>query len=190
MPGLVPDKTVLLHICCAGCATESVRRLSDEGFRVTGFFYNPNIHPEKEYQKRKQDLNIIRKEFSIDIIEGEYHPDKWFEFIKGHENDREGGQRCGLCFEMRLKEAYRAMIDRGFDFFTTTLTISPHKNSGIINNIGKEIGGDRFLSRDFKKKDGFKKSVIVSKELGLYRQNYCGCVYSMRTDRQKAEDPV
>ena len=185
MPGLVSDKTVLLHVCCAGCSTESIRRLSEEGFKVTGFFYNPNIHPEKEYQKRKGDLNIVRKEFSIDIIEGAYHLDKWFEFIKGHENDREGGERCGLCFEMRLKEAYRVMLDRGFDFFTTTLTISSHKNSGIINNIGKEIGGDRFLSRDFKKKDGFKKSVMASKELGLFRQNYCGCVYSMRTANGK-----
>lgn len=173
-------KKVLLHICCAGCATASVSRLKEQGYYIKGFFYNPNIHPEDEYIRRRQDLEKISDKYSIDIEEGAYDTQNWFNSVKGFESEPEGGKRCGICFRLRLYRTYKKMLDGDYDFFSTTLTISPHKNSKLINRLGREIGGDRFLERDFKKKDGFKQSVLVSRKLGLYRQNYCGCVYSRR----------
>jgi len=167
-----------LHICCANCATVCIQRLRREGFSVAGLFYNPNIHPEQEYLRRKEDIEIISKELRLDIKEAVYDIDTWFNSIKGHEKDREGGARCGLCFMLRLKKTYDEMMRQSFDFFTTTLTISPLKNSGTVNEIGTSIGGERYLMRDFKKQDGFRESVEISKKLGLHRQHYCGCIFS------------
>ncbi|MCD6539179.1 MAG: epoxyqueuosine reductase QueH [Candidatus Omnitrophica bacterium] len=174
-------KKVLLHICCAGCGGVCIERLQEEGFEVLGFFYNPNIHPPEEYLRRQQDLEKLEKEFSLEILSGDYEISEWFNFIKGYEAEPEGGRRCGLCFELRLRKSYEEMKRKGLDFFTTTLSVSPHKNSRLIKEIGEKIDKDRFLFRDFKKKDGFKRSVELSKKLGLYRQNYCGCLFSQRT---------
>ena len=178
-------KKVLLHICCAGCTTTCIERLQNEGFEVIGFFYNPNIHPESEYSQRRKDLDIIKKEYGIDIIEAEYDVDNWFKQVKGYESEPEGGTRCNICFKMRLERTYTQMIRDGLDFFTTTLTISPHKNSKAINSYGQDISKEHFLVRDFKKQDGFVDSAKRSKSLNLYRQSYCGCVYSQNKNTNK-----
>lgn len=172
-------KKVLLHICCGVCACIAVKRLLDEGFYVTGFFFNPNIHPLKEYNKRKNNLDVIKKIFGINIIEGVYEPRGWFEFTRNYSGEKEGGRRCTICYEFRLRETLLVCKKEKFDFFTTTLTISPHKRSSAIFAIAKKVGGSYFLERDFKKKDGFKEAVAFAKEYNLYRQNYCGCVYSL-----------
>lgn len=178
-------KKVLLHICCANCATVCIERLQGEGFSVSGFFYNPNIHPLKEYEKRKKDLELVSKNTKIQIFEEDYLPKVWFDFIKGYEKEKEQGTRCQLCYTLRLKETYQAMLKKDFDFFTTTLTISPHKKSNLINQVGTSIGQEKFLVRDFKKRNGFKESVKASSSLGLYRQHYCGCVFSQPGRRKE-----
>ncbi len=183
-------KKVLLHICCGVCAAGIVERLREENYEVTGFFYNPNIHPKEEYAKRLESARKIVNHFNFPMIEGKYNKKDWFYEIKGLEKEPEGGKRCSKCFKMRLKETMEYFKEGGFDFFTTTLTISPHKNAAEINRIGRQISEFKFLERDFKKKEGFKKAIQISKELDLYRQNYCGCVFSRRTDdrKQKTED--
>ena len=171
-------KKVLLHICCAGCATVCIERLQQEGFNISGLFYNPNIYPGEEYKRRRDDLDIISKKYALNIIESDYDAANWLDFVKGCEKEKEGGKRCALCFEFRLKKAYEVILKEEIDFFTTTLTISPHKKSNVIHAIGRMIGQERFLCRDFKKKEGFKESIALSKGLGLHRQHYCGCIYS------------
>ncbi len=175
---------VLLHICCAGCAAGAIARLKEEGFEVSGFFYNPNIHPLSEYQKRRQSLDVISRYYSVAIQEGEYNVQRWFKEIRGYEKEPEGGKRCAICFRLRLEKTYQLFCqEQKYDFFTTTLTIGPQKKSQIINQIGTSISS-YFLVRDFKKKDGFKHAVVISKQLGIYRQNYCGCIFS-KQERQK-----
>ena len=178
-------KKVLLHICCAGCASASIERLRNDGYWVEGFFYNPNIHPLAEYKRRKDDLLLIEKAFGISINIGEYNPKEWFALCGKYKDEPEGGYRCSLCYKLRLMRTYREAKERGFDFFTTTLTISPHKKSFFINRLGKEIGTDSYLEYDFKKKEGFKRSIEISRNLGLYRQNYCGCVFSLKERLRK-----
>lgn len=173
-------KSCLLHICCACCATTCIEELKDDGFKVVGFFYNPNIHPEEEYLKRKKELSVLKEKYSIEIIEGDYDKELWFEECSPFSYEKEGGHRCSLCYLLRLKKTYMKSKELGIEYFTTTLTVSPHKKSAVINQLGKEIGDKMFLERDFKKKDGFKKSVCRSKEWGLYRQRYCGCIYSLQ----------
>lgn len=173
------NKKVLLHICCCSCASVCIERLEEEGFEVIGFFYNPNIHPESEYQRRKE-IEKLKKNFKIEIIEAEYIPEEWFRAVKGLENEPEGGKRCEVCFKLRLKKTRELCLEKNFDYFTSTLTISPHKDSKLIEELGLSLDKERFLPRDFKKRDGFKESVKKSKELGLYRQNYCGCIFSKR----------
>ncbi len=172
-------KKVLLHICCGVCAAGAVARLREEGFSVTGFYFNPNIHPQTEYEKRKKNLKIIREEFDIEVIEGEYSPRGWFNICRRFAREKEGHRRCQLCYHMRLEETCRVSEEKGYDWFTTTLTISPHKKSDPIFRQAGEIGGERFLPVDFKKKEGFKQANRFAKEHGFYRQNYCGCVYSL-----------
>ncbi len=172
---------ILLHICCAPCATHCINLLKNLGYEVVGFFYNPNIHPPKEYERRKAELEKIRKYFEIDVIEWKYDVENWFKYIKGYEKEREGGKRCELCIKMRLEETAKYARMKGFDAFTTTLTISPWKNSKKIFEIGRKISEKyniRFLEIDFKKNDGFKKSVELSKRYNMYRQKYCGCIFS------------
>lgn len=172
-------KKVLLHICCGVCAFSCIEKLRKEEFCLEGFFFNPNIYPYQEYRKRREALKAAEEILSIRVSEGRYENSAWISYCKLYSAEPEGGKRCEKCFEIRLQETFRLMQKKNFDYFTTTLTISPHKNSFLINKIGERIGGERFLQRDFKKKDGFKQTQELSKRYGLYRQNYCGCVYSM-----------
>jgi predicted adenine nucleotide alpha hydrolase (AANH) superfamily ATPase len=177
---------LLLHICCAPCSTEVFRRLASD-YEVTGFFYNPNIHPSEEYESRLTELERFSKEVGINYVEGEYDPGTWFERTRGFENEPEGGKRCDLCFTLRLEETAKLAVEEGFDVFTTTLTISPHKNARIINSIGKRIGenyGVKFIEADFKKKDGFKHSLDLSRKHNLHRQSYCGCTHSKLKEKK------
>jgi len=173
-------KSVLLHICCGICSSWAVERLKEDGFGVTGFFYNPNIQPENEYLKRLEVAGKVADLLKIRFIEGSYDSEKWAESVKGFEDEPEGGKRCPPCFKMRLEESFKKAKEVEADYFATTLSISPHKNTGIINQTGKAVGGESFLGYDFKQQDGFKKANSFSKEQKLYRQNYCGCVFGKR----------
>jgi len=173
-------KFVLLHICCGICSSWAIQKLKDDGFQVTGFFYNPNIEPENEYLKRLEVAGKVVDLLKIRFIEGSYDSEKWAESVKGFEDEPEGGKRCTLCFKMRLEQTFIKAKEIGADHFATTLSISPHKNTDVINQIGRTIGGECFLGYDFKQQDGFKKANSFSKEQKLYRQNYCGCLFSIR----------
>ncbi|MFC2022410.1 epoxyqueuosine reductase QueH [Chloroflexota bacterium] len=171
---------VVLHICCGVCAAGVVERLALEGHDVLGLFYNPNIHPLDEYERRLDAAYKVAKELNFPLEAGPYTPEEWFAATSSMENEPEGGRRCEVCFRLRLKKTYLYLEDYGWDAFTTTLTVSPHKAADVINQIGQEIGGDRFLVRDFKKKSGFQRATEMAKQWALYQQDYCGCTYSMR----------
>lgn len=178
---------LLIHSCCGPCSSYVLEYLSSY-FDITIFYYNPNIFPEDEYNRRANEqeklIKIMPLENPVSFVRGEYEPKKYYELVKGHENDPEGGERCFLCYHMRLEEAAKMAKKGGYDYFTTTLTISPHKNAGKLNEIGEEVGRlyeTAFLPSDFKKRNGYKRSIELSKDYGLYRQNYCGCVYSKKT---------
>jgi hypothetical protein len=172
---------VVLHICCGVCAAGAAERLKAEDHEVIGFFCNPNIYPEEEYRKRLEVARETSRLLSFPLREGSYLPEAWREKIRGWEDAPEGGERCEICFRVRLEETFNFMKDQGADAFTSTLTISPHKSAEAIFRIGKTIGGEKFLARDFKKKDGFKRSQEIAREKNLYRQDYCGCVYSLKS---------
>jgi len=172
---------ILLHICCAPCATASIERLK-ENYDVVGMFSNSNIYPEGEYLKRLEEARKYCRKIEIKLIEINYNYKNWLEQIKGLEKEPEGGKRCLKCYKIRLEEAAKEAKKRNFDYFTTTLTISPYKNFAEIKEIGDNLGkqyGVEFLDIDFKKKDGFRKSVELSKKNRLYRQHYCGCEFSI-----------
>ena len=171
---------MLLHACCGICAYACLEKLKEEGFSSTVFFFNPNIQPQIEYQKRKDSAYLVAQTLGIEIIEGEYRPADWFKNFEPYAHEKEGGQRCRLCYKFRLQRTFDVLVKEGYDYFTTTLTVSPYKRSSVIIDIGKNLSQDKFLPFDFKKKDGFKKSIAAAKELNLYRQNYCGCLYSLR----------
>lgn len=180
--GEVPS--LLLHSCCAPCSSYVIEYLSDY-FKITVFYYNPNISQDLEYHKRVEEQKRFIKEFpakyQVDFIEGDYKPQEFFDIAKGYEGCKEGGERCFRCYELRLLRTAKEALKGGFDYFTTTLTISPLKNSVKLNEIGLELEkeyGVSYLLSDFKKKEGYKRSIELSKEYNLYRQNYCGCVYS------------
>jgi predicted adenine nucleotide alpha hydrolase (AANH) superfamily ATPase len=170
---------VLLHICCAVCAASCVERLRKEGHEVSGFFYNPNIQPPGEYLKRLQEIEELARKENFPLIVGDYDIHNWSVRIEGLEDESEGGRRCTECFTLRLENAAHMAQEKGFQAFTTTLTVSPHKDSQRINKIGKDISNGLFLLQDFKKKDGFKRTQELAKKYSLYRQNYCGCIYSL-----------
>ncbi|MEW6096885.1 MAG: epoxyqueuosine reductase QueH [bacterium] len=172
-------KSILLHICCGVCGSGVIERLRDEGFNVMGFFYNPNIYPEEEYKRRLEVTRQVSKILDFKLIEGEYEKDKWFKLTENLKNEPEGGKRCSVCFRMRLEKTCKKSLELNIPYFTTTLSISPHKNVLIINKIGSDLGKENFMERDFKKRDGTKLAMEFSKKYNLYRQNYCGCVYSM-----------
>lgn len=168
-------------MCCAPCSTHVINLLREE-YEVEAFFYNPNIHPRGEYALRFEESMVFTNKTGTPFHAGEYNPGEWFRKTKGHEEEEEGGERCRICFELRLARTAEKASAEGFDVFTTTLTISPHKNADAINAIGRRLAqryGVDFLEANFKKKDGFKKSVQLSREYGLRRQNYCGCIYSL-----------
>ncbi len=173
---------LLLHVCCAPCSTHVIDLLRRE-HEVEAFYYNPNIHPAGEYEKRLAESKRYCRKIGAAFHLGEHDPEAWLRRVKGHEGDEEGGERCRICYRMRLEETARKARKMGFKFFATTLSISPHKDAKTINELGAEIGekhGLRFYGADFKKKDGFKRSVELSREHGMRRQSYCGCVFSMR----------
>jgi len=178
---------VLLHICCGVCASWSVESLRQDGYDVTGFFYNPNIQPEEEYRRRLKTAEKLAKEQGFPLLAGDYDVNAWYSRISGGEKTPEGGKRCVQCFRLRLEKTAQRAQAEGFSAFTTTLTISPHKNAQIINRIGCDAGGGLFLSRDFKKNDGFKKTQAAAKQHNLYQQKYCGCVFSLDEWRRNYE---
>jgi predicted adenine nucleotide alpha hydrolase (AANH) superfamily ATPase len=156
--------------------------LREEGYnQIIGFFYNPNIHPFKEYKKRIEIAYQVAKILNFELIEAEYDKDNWFKLTDSLKQEPEGGKRCWVCFKLRLGKTYEKAKQLNIQLFTTTLTVSPKKNALLINKIGKEIAPEYFLAEDFKKKDGFKKAMEFSKKYNLYRQNYCGCLYSRKS---------
>ncbi len=176
--------TLFLHSCCAPCSSYVLEYLS-KYFAITVFYYNPNIFPEEEYQKRVKEITrlVNSMEFvqPVKLVEGHYDPQEFFQMAKGLEGVPEGGERCFKCYRLRMEEAARMAEEGGFDYFTTTLSISPLKNAVKINEIGEELAEIyhvKHLPSDFKKKNGYKRSIELSHEYDLYRQNYCGCVYS------------
>jgi len=177
--------TLFLHSCCAPCSSYVLEYLS-AFFRITVFYYNPNIYPAEEYGKRvEEQKNLIEKlpsVYPIKFVEGVYDKERFYEMAKGLEQVPEGGERCFRCYELRLRETARLAAERGFDYFTTTLTIRPLKNAAKLNEIGGLLGEEYqtvWLPSDFKKKNGYKRSIELSKEYNLYRQDYCGCVFSV-----------
>lgn len=173
-------KKVLLHTCCGVCVYACIKRLKREGFIPVVFFFNPNIQPQIEYQKRRDAASIVAEALDVQMLEGEYQPSNWYKGLGPYGQEAEGGRRCLLCYRLRLEESFKMSVKEDCDYFTTTLSISPHKISSVIIGIGKDISRNNFLPFDFKKGDGFKKSVDAVKEFNLYRQNYCGCTYSLR----------
>ncbi len=176
-------REVLLHTCCAPCAVRAVSVLRSEEYEPTLYFYNPNIHPVKEYKLRFDEVKKLSEMWNLEVIEGEYDVKRWYEAVKGYENEPEGGERCKICYRLRLEKTVRTALKLGFRFFATTLTTAPQKNAFYVNSAGVELErrfGIKFLVADFKKENGFLESVRISKELGLYRQSYCGCVFSFR----------
>lgn len=178
--------SLLLHSCCAPCSSYVLESLS-EYFRITVFYYNPNIYPEEEYWKRvEEQQRFIRQlptRYPISFLEGKYEKDRFYQAVKGYEKEPEGGARCEICFRLRLGETIRVAESGGFDYVTTTLTISPMKNAPLLNSVGEELCQNtsvNWLPSDFKKKNGYKRSTELSREYGMYRQDYCGCVYSLR----------
>ena len=177
--------SLLLHVCCAVCAS-SVLEVLYEHFAITIAYYNPNITEEREYRYRFSELQRYVSErgmTAIRFIEVAYDPEAFFERVRGREEDREGGARCALCFDQRLRYTAALARDGGFDYFATTLTVSPLKNAELINAVGERVArevGAVYLPSDFKKKNGYLRSITLSKEYNLYRQNFCGCVFSRR----------
>ena len=185
---------LLLHACCAPCSSYCLEMLLPH-FDVTVFYYNPNITEAEEYGRRTAELRRFVKEFGDDtglrasVEEGTYDVRDFFEAVRGSESEPEGGLRCVKCFRLRLTRTAELAAAKGFDYFTTTLTISPLKNAAVLNALGEEIAekkGVAFLPSDFKKKNGYKRSTELSAKYGLYRQDYCGCIYS-KQERQAAK---
>lgn len=186
--GQIKEKlpTLLLHSCCAPCSSYCLAVLS-QYFNVTVFYYNPNIYPPEEYEMRVKEQQRFINEYpmtnEVRFVEGPYDTEHFYNMAKGLEKVPEGGERCFKCYELRLRESAKYALDNGFDFFATTLSISPLKNAQKLNEIGKQLEeefGVKYLYSDFKKKEGYKKSTEISNEYGMYRQYYCGCVYSKK----------
>jgi len=183
---------LLLHSCCAPCSSYVISFLKND-YDITVLFYNPNITDKNEYEKRKNEQMKLLSILDIDFFEnenpcdGEYNSDLFYNQIKGLENEKEGGERCVKCFALRLHKSAETAKQNKYDVFATTLSVSPHKNAKTINEIGNSIEKElniKYLEADFKKNDGYKKSIELSKKYDLYRQNYCGCIYSMRNSER------
>lgn len=189
MSNLKEGETLLLHACCAPCSTACLERIADF-FKVTIFYYNPNITDENEYIKRIEEIQklitLIHPKYEIKLLKGEYNPQVFLGMAKGLETEPERGKRCYKCYSLRLEETAKIASKLGFNNFCTTLTLSPHKNSNWINEIGEELNKkykSNYLYSDFKKKEGYKRSIELSKKYDLYRQDYCGCIYSKRENK-------
>lgn len=174
---------IILHACCAICSAYPVSYLKDAGYSVTVYFYNPNIYPDAEYQKRLEAQRTLCKHFDVELIEGNYAKEEFYNCAIGLENEPERGKRCIECFKLRLEKTAQLTKEKGLDNFTTSIVISPHKNFSLLSSLGKEIAQKyslNYIDIDFKKKDGFLKTNRIAKELELYRQNYCGCEFALR----------
>ena len=178
---------ILLHACCAPCSSACLERLAPDA-RITVFFYNPNIIPEEEYRYRLEELRRLVSEMplpcSVEIIEGAYEPERFLAFARELADEPERGARCQKCIRLRLEEAAKIAHSIGADYFATTLTLSPHKDAVFINACGEEIAesfGMPYLPTDFKKRDGYLRSIQLSDQYDLYRQDYCGCIFSKRS---------
>ena len=176
--------SLLLHSCCAPCSSYCIEYLSQH-FNITVLYYNPNIYPETEYEKRKAEqkrlISEMETKYPVKMLDCDFESEKFYEMAKGLENCRECGERCFKCYRLRLEKTAQEAKQNDFDYFTTTLTISPLKNAEKINEIGNELAKEyniQWLPSDFKKREGYKRSIELSKVYNLYRQNYCGCVYS------------
>ena len=178
-------KKLLLHCCCAPCSSYSFLFLKDK-FDITAFYYNPNIMPKEEHDKRLAELKRLIKEMNLDINVIEEYDNSFLEAIKGLEDEPERGSRCTVCYELRLRKCANVAKNLGFDLFSTTLSISPYKDAKRLNEIGYKLEGEigvEYLYLDLKKNDGYKKSIELSKKYNLYRQNYCGCIFSKKDGR-------
>jgi epoxyqueuosine reductase len=177
-----PRQKLLLHVCCAPCAS-AVAEILAAGYKLEMYFFNPNIHPESEYAKRLEETRRLARAFGVKLRVGKYEHGAWLEVIKGHEDSPEGGSRCELCFAYRLKSAAELSSRKNIPIYATTLTISPHKNSYLVNKVGSAISrltGQVFLEEDFKESGAWQRSLILSKKFGFYRQKYCGCEFSLQ----------
>lgn len=177
-------KSLLLHSCCAPCSSYVIEYLSSY-FHITVFYYNPNLYPDEEYEKRvKEQMRFIREfpaKYPVKFLPGDFEKERFYEAVKGYEREKEGNERCFRCYGLRLSETAKTAKRLGMDYFTTTLSISPLKNAAKLNEIGERLAeeyGVAYLTSDFKKKNGFKRSVELSAEYGMYRQDYCGCIFS------------
>jgi epoxyqueuosine reductase len=185
-----PRQKLLLHVCCAPCAS-AVTEILSAGYKLEMYFFNPNIHPASEYNKRLKEVKKLANFFGVKLRIGKYDYDNWRKIIKGHEESPEGGSRCELCFAYRLKAAAELSGQKNIPLYATTLTISPHKNSYLINTIGSAIArltGQAFLAEDFKENGGWQQSLILSKKFGFYRQKYCGCEFSIRKTKPQNDN--
>ena len=186
--------TLLMHACCAPCSSACLERLGNY-FDISILYYNPNITDKDEYLKRveeiKKFISGFKTKYPIKLIEGRYDPKEFFEIAKGLEDEPERGKRCFKCYRLRLEETAKVASEKEFDFFCTTLTLSPYKNAIWLNEIGEELNNNynsTYLYSDFKKKNGYKRSIELSKEFDLYRQDYCGCVYSLRDELERKKN--
>ena len=181
---------MLLHACCAPCSSSVIEQLRDE-YDLTMYYYNPNIHPQKEYQIRCNEMIRWCEKCELPLIVCDYDPASWDERIRGLEDEAERGERCTVCYQLRMEAAARRAQLESFDVFTTVLSISPHKDADRINRLGEELEEltkVKFYSANFKKKGGFQRSLEISKEEGFYRQNYCGCRYSLAESVKRRQD--
>ena len=181
---------LLLHSCCAPCSSYVLEYLSNY-FEITLLYYNPNIYPEEEFSKRLSEQKQLLKQMSfkkpVTVIDEGYNPQEFYDAVRGLENEKEGGARCRKCFYLRLMKSGEIARRGGFDYFTTTLSISPLKSAEALNQIGREVSekiGVPYLYSDFKKKEGYKRSIELSAQYGLYRQNYCGCIFSQNKEEK------
>ena len=183
------SKKILLHACCGICSGYPISLLQDMGYCVVVFFYNPNIFPKEEYLRRLDAEKTLCAHFGCELIEGDYEPEVYYDFVKGLENEPEKGARCDKCFELRLRKSAQKAKELNINEFTTSMVISPHKNYEKLTSIGKTLASEyelEYFSLNFRKHDGFLKTNQISKSLGLYRQNYCGCKFA-KQDIKKAD---
>lgn len=185
---------LLLHSCCAPCSSAVLERIA-KAFEITVFYFNPNIEPEEEYGKRVQELEklleCLEEAGNVSLLAGRYQPQEFYDAVKGLEHSGEGGERCYRCYELRLRETAKIAKEQDFDCFTTTLSISPYKRADWLNEIGQKLSSEynvEYLYSDFKKKNGYRRSIELSKEYGLYRQDYCGCRFSKEEREQVKQE--
>lgn len=184
------NKKVLLHSCCAICSGYAIKHLRELGYEPVSYFYNPNIYPSAEYEKRLEAHKRLCDALSCELVVGDYTPDLYNEAMQGYENHTEGSERCTKCFELRLLKTVQKAKELEISKCTTTISLSPHKNFAVLKKVGESFShyyDVEFLAIDFKKKDGFLQSNMIAKSLDLYRQNYCGCEASMQSKKQNEE---